>query len=673
MSAAVLVAAVGLLAGLLAAWLVARRARAETERQERAIAALNSSFENERAAAAAELGAMAAARDRLQALLDSLPIPVWRRDANLQLEFVNQAYARALETDRPQVLAKRRELAGGNELAQRSRDLRSAQSESRPIVVAGDRRLFEFTEQPLGDGGLAGHGLDVTSLEATQFELARHVQAHAEVLESLGTGIIILGPDARLKFFNDAYRRLFGLEAEALRGEPALDQLLEILRERRGLPEQSDFPAYKRDVKRHLMSAISPSESLLHLPDGRTVRQLVAPHPFGGVVVSYEDVTDTLALERSFNTLTAVQRETLDNLFEGVAVFGADGRLKLYNPAFVTMWGLDLAELAEGPHVSVVLERTRAYIDDATGWDDFKRRVMGQLEERTANTGRLERTDGSVLDFAVVPLPDGATLTSFLDVSDSERVQRALAERNAALETADRLKSEFLANVSYELRTPLNAIIGFSEILHQQYFGTLNERQIDYSQGIMDASQQLLSLINDILDIATIEAGYLQLELAPVDVGGLLQDLVSFATERARNRGLTLDLDCPADIGQVTGDQRRLKQAVYNLISNAIKYTGTGGTVRLSARREGGELRIIVADNGVGIAEQDQAQVFEKFTRIGGQRQSAGGLGLSLVKSLIELHGGRVELASKPGQGTRVTCHLPETPAVAERRQPAAQ
>jgi len=665
-------AGAGLLAGLLVAWMVARRGRADLARQEQAAATLQTGFENERAAAAAEIGAMATARERLQTLIDSLPIPIWRRDADLKLEFVNQAYARALETDRPQVLAKRRELAGGSDLAQRARDLRSAQSESRPIVVAGDRRLFEFTELPLADGGLAGHGLDVTSLESTQFELARHVQAHAEVLESLGTGIIILGPDARLKFFNDAYRRLFGLEADALRGEPALDQLLEMLRERRGLPEQSDFPAYKRDVKKQLMSAISPSESLLHLPDGRTVRQLVAPHPFGGVVVSYEDVTDKLALERSYNTLTAVQRETLDNLFEGVAVFGADGRLKLFNPAFVKMWGLDPATLAEGPHVSVVLERTRPYIATAD-WAAFKQRVLGQLEERASRSGRLDRTDGTVLDFAIVPLPDGALLSIFVDVSDSQRVQRALAERNAALETADRLKSEFLANVSYELRTPLNAIIGFSEILHQQYFGPLNERQIDYSQGIMDASQQLLNLINDILDIATIEAGYLQLELAPLSVGALLDDMVSFAAERARNRGLTLDLDCPKDIGEVVGDQRRLKQAIYNLVSNAIKFTGQGGTIRLSARRENGELRITVADNGVGIAAQDQAQVFEKFTRIGGQRQGSGGLGLSLVKSLVELHGGRVELASKQGEGTRVTCFLPERPALAERQQPAAQ
>ncbi len=660
---AVLLLVAGLLTGLALgaayAWWAVRRAQAAADRREQEAAAERSSYENASAAAAAEITAMAAARDRLQTLLDNLPVPIWRRDTGLGIEFVNQAYARAVEADRPQVLAKNLEIAGGNDLARRVRDLRLAQSESRPIVLAGDRRLFEFTEQPLPDGGMAGFGFDVTSLESTQFELARHVQAHAEVLESLGTGIIILGPDTRLKFFNDGYRRLFGLEAEALRGEPTLDELMEILRERRSLPEQSDFPAYKREVKRQLMSTISAAESLLHLPDGRTARQLVAPHPFGGVVVSYEDVTDTLALERSFNTLTAVQRETLDNLYEGIAVFGADGRLKLFNPAYVKLWGLDGEELAEGPHISILMERMRPYVDPVANWKAFKERVLGWIEDRTTNTGRLERTDGSVLEFAVVPLPDGATLLIYFDVSDSERVQRALAERNAALETADRLKSEFLANVSYELRTPLNAIIGFSEILHQQYFGRLNERQAEYSQGIMDASQQLLNLINDILDIATIEAGYLALERAPVEISSLLQDLLAFTAERARNRGLTIELDCPPDIGTVIGDQRRLKQAIFNLISNSIKYTGVGGTIRIGARREADQLVMSVADNGVGIAEQDQAVAFEKFSRIGGQRQGAGGLGLALVKSLIELHGGSVELQSKTGQGTKVTCRLP--------------
>jgi signal transduction histidine kinase len=658
----------GLAAGLAVAGLLLRRERARAAAREREAAAERSTLENARAEAAAEIAAIAAQRDGLQRLLDSLPIPVWRRRADLSLDFANLAYARALETDRARVVAEGREIAGSRGLAERVRDLGIAQSESRPLVVGGERLLFEFNEQPMADGRFAGYALDMTSLESTQFELARHIQAYGEVLEGLSTGIIILGPDARVKFFNSAYCRLWGLEPDFLKTEPTLDELLEALREKRRLPEQPDYPAYKKSLKRSLMSTIGPIEVLLHLPDGRTMRRLAAPHPFGGVVMTYEDVTDTLALERSYNTLIAVQRETLDNLFEGVAVFGGDGRLKLYNPTFVRMWGFAESELADEPHVTQLVDKVRPYFETAA-WPRLKQRMIDRLQDRTARTGRMERADGSTIDFAAVPLPDGACLMIYMDVTDSVRVQRALAERNAALETADRLKSEFIANVSYELRTPLNAIIGFAEILDQQYFGPLTERQAEYSHGIIDASQQLLLLINDILDIATIEAGYLQLELAPVDVAAMLQDLVSLSAERARSRGVSLDLDCASDIGRVTGDERRLKQAIYNLISNAMKFTPLGGTVRVAARRQDGELEIEVVDNGIGIAEQEQNQAFQKFARVGGGRQSGSGLGLALVKSLIELHGGHVDLVSKPGVGTRVTCHLPIVPADVEARR----
>ncbi|WP_151175378.1 sensor histidine kinase [Hypericibacter terrae] len=652
----------GLLVGLVAAGLLVRRERTRAVAREREAAIERTTLENARAEAAGQIASIAGQRDGLQQILDNIPVPIWRRRGDLSLDFVNLAYARAVEADRPKVLLEQTELAGGRALAERARDLGLGQSESRPTVVGGERLLFDFNEQPLPDGRLIGYARDMTSVESTQFELARHIQAHGEVLEQLSTGIIILGPDARVKFFNSAYTRLWGLEAEFLRSEPTLEQLLEQLREKRRLPEQPDFPAYKRELRRSLMSAINPLEALLHLPDNRTIRRVAAPHPFGGIVMTFEDVTDTLALERSYNTLIDVQRETLDNLFEGVAVFGADGRLKLFNPAFVRMWGFHEGDLVDEPHATQLVDLIRSFFE-TVAWPRLKQRMIDRLQDRTARTGRMERADGSTIDFAAVPLPDGACLMIYMDVSDSVRVQRALAERNAALETADRLKSEFIANVSYELRTPLNAIIGFAEILDQQYFGPLTERQAEYSHGIIDASQQLLLLINDILDIATIEAGYLQLELAPVDVAAMLKDLVTLSAERARSRGVALELDCPPDIGRVTGDERRLKQAIYNLISNAMKFTPLGGAVRMAARRTEGQLEIEVVDNGVGIAEQDQGQAFQKFARVGGRRQSGSGLGLALVKSLIELHGGQVELVSKPGVGTRVACRLPATPS----------
>jgi signal transduction histidine kinase len=299
----------------------------------------------------------------------------------------------------------------------------------------------------------------------------------------------------------------------------------------------------------------------------------------------------------------------------------------------------------------------------------LKELIIARISHGGLARDLLDRTDGTVLQVATVPLPDGNTLLSYQDVTDTQRVERALRERNEALETAGRLKSEFIANVSYELRTPLNAIIGFAEILANEYFGALTPRQLDYSRGILDSSHRLLSLINDILDLATIEAGYMTLETARVDIHDMLEAVLTLTRERARNQDLNLSLSCPDDIGIVEADERRLKQALFNLVSNAIKFTQPGGAIRLEAEREadsvGGDLVLSVADTGVGIPMADQARIFEKFERGDPTlAQTGAGLGLSLVKSLVELHGGMVTIESGSG-GTTVRCRLPTGGAAA--------
>ena len=619
-----------------------------------------------RIAAAAERASLQQQRDRLRAMLDALPLPLWRRDAELRLTDCNRAYAAALDAPAQKVLAESREIAAGvvgengRALAARARSSAVPQSESHHIVIAGSRRLMEFTEAPLNGGGeLIGYAQDYTDLENIQAELARHIAAHADVLENVTVAIAIYGPDTRLTFHNTAFANLWRLEDDWLSTGPTLDEVLERLRERRRIPEHADFRAFKRQQLAMFTSLIEPQEELLHLPDERTLRLVVSPHPFGGLTFVYEEVTDKLALERSYNTMIEVQRETLDNLYEAVAVFGSDGRLKLSNPAYAQMWQLAPADLQGEPHVGDIIEKQRAFFDDGGDWPAMKRRIIARLTAHLAEATRLARRDGSILQAVTVPLPDGNVLLSYLDVTDSTRVEHALRERNEALETAGRLKSEFIANVSYELRTPLNAIIGFAEILTNQYFGELSPRQLDYSRGILDSSHRLLSLINDILDLATIEAGYMTLETQEVDIHTLMSSVLSLTRERARKQNLKLEFDCPTDIGALVADERRLKQALFNLISNALKFTPPGGTVTLAARRTADRVALIVADTGVGVPREDQARIFEKFERGSpNARQSGPGLGLSLVKSFIELHGGTVEMDSRPGSGTTVTCYL---------------
>jgi signal transduction histidine kinase len=623
---------------------------AETQKQQVESAALAESLTVERTA--------------LRTLLDALPLPVWRRDAELGLVDANRAYATAVDADPAIAVAEKRELAGaeGRLLAARARETGAAQQEQRHVVIGGARRYLEITELPAADGGLIGYAGDLTAFEAARAELARHTAAHATVLENIAVAIAIYGPDQKLSFFNAAFAQLWQLESDFLATLPSLDEVLERLRERRRLPEHVDFRAFKTQQRAMFTSLIQPQEELLHLPDERTLRLVVSPHPFGGLTFVYEDVTDRLALQRSYNTLIEVQRETLDHLYEGIAVFGSDGRLKLWNPAYARLWSLAPEDLAGEPHISQIVGRFADFFRGVADWVETRERIIARITAHAGSSSRLERADGSVLQAVIVPLPDGNILLSYLDVTDSTRVEQALRERGAALETAGRLKSEFIANVSYELRTPLNAIGGFAEILANQYFGELNPRQLEYSRNIIDSAQLLSALINDILDLATIEAGYMQLETRDVDIHALMSGVMTLAYERARNQGLRLEFDCPADIGTLPADERRLKQALFNLVSNAIKFTPGGGSITLRARREKGGVALSVVDTGIGVPAEDQARIFEKFER--GQGREAGvGLGLSLVKSLVDLHGGTIDLKSARGTGTTVTIHIPEAPA----------
>lgn len=612
----------------------------------------------------------------LERMLDAFDFPVWRRGAGLGLEWVNEAYVQAVEAEtRTDVIEQGIELVS-NAISGRGRDHAArAQASGRCehakhfVVVHGQRRAIHVTDQPLladgvAMGGVVGYARDVTDLDEVRSELARYTESHAETLNKLSTAVAIFDADRTLDFYNSAFIRLWGLPEDLLSARPHHNELLEVMREKRLLPEQADFPAWKRQHLAYYTELLEPLEEMWHLPDSSTLRVVSQPHPLGGLLIFFEDVTDRLALERSYNTLIAVQRATLNNLHEGVAVFGSDGLLRLYNPAFSEIWDIDEDVLAAEPHMTDVLARCEPLFDGSDALHRFRDQVFSEDAERVVKGGRLSRADGSEIDYTAVPLPDGATLLTYLDVTDSIRIERALRERNDALETADRLKTEFVAHMSYELRTPLNSVIGFAELLDKEYYGPLNAQQHNYTRNILESSQQLMLLINDILDLSVIEAGGMMLELRPVDIGSVLKSVATMVREDVRHNEQVLKVEVDEDLEPIEADERRLKQAIYNLLSNAMQFTPPKGVITLSGQADGGDLVISVADTGVGIAAEEQREVFERFNRGSNAQKGPGmGLGLSLVKSFIELHGGEVSLESAPDTGTCVLCRMPRQQA----------
>lgn len=599
------------------------------------------------------------AHEHFHQLLDSLPIAVWIRDGNLDVVFSNRAAATIAASD------------DSRDLAAQARTENRQLTQVRSIDMDGQLTQFQVSEVPArGWSGTIGFAQD----DQTYSE-----QGALKVLDNLSTAIAIFGPERRLIFCNDSYASLWRFDPLWLAGEPSLSEILDRLRERRQLPEVADFRAFKEQQNALFETLEDARDILLHLPDGRTLRAVIAPHEPAGLVFSYEDVSDQLDLERSFKTLNAVQRETLDNLYEGIAVFGSDGRMKLSNPAFADLWGLSEPVLAGDPHLSDIINATRPLITGIEGssdeeWRTYVSNQVAQFTGRQAAGGRLQLSDGTVLEYSSVPLPDGAVLLSYLDVSDSARVEAALRQRAEALSQANRLKSEFIANVSYEVRTPLTTLKGFADILAQEYFGDLNVRQKEYCQGILDSAQGLTNVINDILDMASIEAGMMTLELDTVEVHSMLASVLNLTSERARRKSLEIDFDCPPDIGWIVADEKRLKQVLFYLLSNAVNVSPARGTVHLQAVRSGEKdnafVSFMVTGQTSGVSQAEQLDIFSTFDNSGNAATPRGegvqmgvGLGLSLVQRFVELHGGEVQVKSPQGKGTTITCRLPATGA----------
>jgi signal transduction histidine kinase len=260
--------------------------------------------------------------------------------------------------------------------------------------------------------------------------------------------------------------------------------------------------------------------------------------------------------------------------------------------------------------------------------------------------------------------------TQWLDVPNRDEIGRLAARVNSTsdelqrvyreLELASEHKSQFLATMSHELRTPLNAIIGFSEVLHEQMFGELNERQLAYVNDVLAAGKHLLSLINDVLDLAKIEAGRMELELSEVAIPEVLRSAVSLHSERASREGLALSLTTEPEEITITADERRVRQVVFNLVSNAVKVTPADGRIDISAHVENGHVEVGISDTGPGIAAEERGMIFEEFEQTAAGRKAEGtGLGLPLSRKLVELHGGRLWVESEVGKGSTFRFTIP--------------
>ena len=630
-----------------------------------------SGVEGERLKLVSQLQQTELALDSLTHLIESAPFPMWYRGPDLSLGLVNSAFVAAVEArDAAEVIARGSELidSPGDESA-RSGALAALEAgrpyvRTQPATIGGERRMLKLVDVPLGTGAVAGFAIDIQDLEDARFELAQNVASQRELADRMTAGVVQFDADRTLSFFNQPFAVMAQIEPDWLSETPEFDRVLERMREAGRLPEVRDFPVWKTERRDWFTATAEVISEDWILASGDHWRIVAQPLPDGGLRMIVEDRTEQVRLASARDTLLRVRTATFDNLFEAISVFASDGRLYLWNKRFSEDWELDEQWLSEHPRVDELVPAMARKLVNPTAAAQVREMVRSTTSGRRSGTGRVSMTDGRHFEFAAVPLPDGNALFTMLDVTDSSRIEAALRERATALEEADRVKTDFVANMSYELRTPLTSIGGFAEMLAAGYAGKLAPAAADYVSAILESVDRLAKLIDDVLDLTQGDRSGVVLERERIDMAGLIRAASETLAPRAAEKKQKLDIAIDGSTGVVIGDSRRLRESIEHVLRNAVAYTQDRGKIKVSAKGDEECVTVTISDNGPGVAPEDQQQVFTRFHRVGGtvQGEAALGLGLPLTRQFVEAHGGTVEMESAAGKGTSVVLTIPRAP-----------
>ena len=601
----------------------------------------------------------------LAGLIESAPIPMWHRGPDLRLSFVNKAYVDAVSGETgDQVVDAELELVepvNGETAMSHAAKARTAGQPMERLVsstMAGERRQMRVFDIPLGDTGIAGLAIDVQELMDARGDFRRFADAQRDLLDKMSAGVAQFDADKTLSFANLPFQRTFAFRDEWLSSKPEFVRVFDRMRDNNKMPEVRDFPVWRTE-REHWFQSADPVEENWLLPDGTHLRLLAQPTPDGGLLLIFEDRTEQAQLASARDTLLRVRTATFDNLFEAIAVFGADGKLSIWNRRFGEIWAVDEDLLVQHPRFDELLSLLSKHLKKASHVSVLRELLQMTISSREPRSSKMQFADGRVFQLSTVPLPDGNALIAMIDVTDSVQVEHALRERAGALAEADAIKGRFLANMSYEFRTPLTSIAGFAELLKQGIAGDLTEQAHDYVDAIAKSADRLSQQINTVLDFSQSEAGALPIMRKPVNVKAMMEGVAQSVQADVEAHAITLVCDIQDNAGELAGDEKRLLQALGQLTSNAIQYGKAGGTLLLHASGDRRNVMLVVSDDGPGMDARQQAAALDGFGRSQSGEGTAQGLGLPLARQLVESHGGKLSLESRLGEGTTVMVTLP--------------
>ena len=634
----------------------------------------------ELAAAATQAAADARERTRLQTALDLAPLLAWRRDRAGRLTWANMAYARAVEAETPAAaVAAEVELLSGEKsgtaaLARLARETGRPQRGRRKIALGGALRSLELLETPTEEGSI-GFAQDLTREAEAESALRRHEEATEQTLDAIRVGVAFFDREERLNFCNQAMARLWSVGDAEIDRRPTLAEVFDMLRARRRLPEERDFGGWRAEQLRQIrgLAAQQNFDSTWHRPDGRAIHVSWSAHPLGGVLAVFEDVTEAFALRSQYKAARSTQKTMLSYLREGVALFGADGALQTANQAFAEIWGLPDFGGAR-PHVAEIARLCSSLYDDPHLWEGVVAQVAGAGETRRFWRRNLRRADGSVVQMAAAPLPDGATLlTTLLETSEPPAAGEAeLGEGGLG----PALKPRFLqaiGSAGQDLRNSINVISGFANALEQGERGPLAGAQTEAARHIRVAAQELRQWVDELIDYARLVSEEERLDLVETNVASTLKPILGWLGQQADARGVALTADLP-DLGAAQIDPQRLGHAVYNTVSALIRHARPDQPIAVEGESDAQEIRLRARGLGLTLPSELSEALAAPRDQEDWPEMSLPGMRLALARRILRRHGGELELREAPGQGVEALMRLARSrkPQAAPKKRKAS-
>ena len=607
----------------------------------------------------------------LEAIINSLPIYVWQKNRDLQITYCNKKYSDALETTQDAVISKNLKLIPQSSRKDSTYVDQSLYS-SKPkkftehIVVKGSRRFLEISESPfVGNNQSIGFAIDITDKEDIQKEYKNYKKQTEETLDNISVPIAIFDEKTKLIFANEAIIKLFSLESYDIYGNRNFSEILDVLLSNDAILSLDNLQDYKDKAAQLFSNVIDePYHTSVHLKNGRTMHATITPNHGGGLMFLLEDISDKVALEREVNSISAVQQETLDHLIEGVIVFGTDNRIKITNPAINGIWNKNDITRQPGTHIRNFFEASSDLFDSPGEVELWISKLVNMAAQRVEFSDAILLKSGKTIDYSYVPLPDGLNLIRFYDASDRANLERALKEKTDIISQIEKLKGNLISNISYELRSPLNTIMGFADILEQQYFGELNDKQMEYCKGISNSVTRLTEVVSAIINLANIEAGQLKLKYSEVNLLEFINDTIDLFASRAKSQNIEIKTNFDDPKATAFFDEQSMKQVIFQIVSKAVKMTPSGGEVNIDIafpESNSDYFELSVSDTGIGMSEEelDKNRKMLLNDMDGGAVDKSIEFGLLLANNIVRLHNGKILIDSKNGEGSITKCILP--------------